>query len=181
MDRIDFMRAATEQLDAAITLAENGSFIPAITLAAAAEEVAGKRLGPDASLRELVSALSLDLDAAAALNEATGAKNLLKHWDSASNPDEVSIFLEFEAMSLIVRAIFNLHTLRCRDGRDMDDDPPEDEVIRTRRGTVLQNAFLKRNRYWLEAKDSDIAKAIHDPERPLAVGHGSTTINRRDK
>jgi hypothetical protein len=104
--------AAVDQLDWSIRLfLDHKAYVPAITLAGAAEEIIGvtlfdastfallkKQLAEEYSLPEKV--ISQDY-----LNKA---KNWLKHWQGLRDDDTISLELETEAMQYIVRALANL-------------------------------------------------------------------------
>jgi hypothetical protein len=104
--------AAVDQLDWAIKLfLDHKAYVPAITLAGAAEELIGETLGDDSAFRQLQGKLAKEygLDprmvSQAHLNKA---KNWLKHWKNCKDNDCIDIELETEAMQYIIRAISNL-------------------------------------------------------------------------
>jgi hypothetical protein len=178
LDRVNFLLAATEQLDAAISLAEQAKYIPAITLASAAEEVCGKRLGSRSILNQFIAELSQRVGPKIALKELTGAKNLLKHWDPASNPDEVTLFLEFESMMAITRATSNVHTYLGQD-RAPDALVPPDEAEQVKRVCGLLIAFLERNNEWIRSAVAEYAAGAPSDDQELgAAGILSTLINK---
>ena len=106
------IEAAVEQLDWSIRLfLDQRAFIPAITLAGAAEELIGRSVGEQAAFLLLMRKLSQQYDlperivSHAHLNKA---KNWLKHWDNQKDSATLTIELENEAVQYIVRALANL-------------------------------------------------------------------------
>ena len=104
--------AAVEQMDWAIKLfLDHQAYIPAITLAGAAEEIVGEILGERSVFSQLKKkfceqySLSEKVVSQAYLNKA---KNWLKHWKEMQDKEQVDIELEEEAVQYIVRALTNL-------------------------------------------------------------------------
>ena len=103
--------AAAIQLDWAIRLfLDHRAFVPAITLAGAAEELIGNQLANKSSQSGLVSKLS----EMSGLNEKeirdnhlNKAKNWFKHWNNNSDGKSAKFNLESEAIQYIVRALTN--------------------------------------------------------------------------
>lgn len=108
---LDRENIALEQLDWAIRLfLDYNAYIPAITLAAASEELIGKTLDEESSQSKLKNKLielypdkeKKDISD----NHLNKVKNLLKHWDGSKS--EVEIEPIYEAIQVISRAINNL-------------------------------------------------------------------------
>ena len=104
--------AAVDQIDWAIRLLiDHQAYVPAITLAAAAEEITGAPLGENASFHLLKKnlsekyKLSSSVVSQAHLNRA---RNWLKHWTDMKDNEYEDFDLEAEAVQNIVRAITNL-------------------------------------------------------------------------
>lgn len=104
--------AATDQLDWSIRLfLDSQAYIPAITLAGAAEEVIGQFLGEESVFSLLKKKISADLNlpekiiSQAHMNRA---RNWLKHWTQLEDEETIELDLEDEAIQCIVRALTNL-------------------------------------------------------------------------
>ncbi len=104
--------AAVDQLDCAIRLfLDDKSYVPAITLAGAAEEVLGRAVGRRAAFKALKKKFAADLSlpekvvSQAHLNKA---KNWLKHWEDRADCEKIRLQLEEEALQYILRALTNL-------------------------------------------------------------------------
>ena len=104
--------AAVHQLDWAVKLLlDHQEYIPAITLAGAAEEILGQIVGDQAVFKQLKSKFSTDYGipekvvSQAFLNKT---KNWLKHWQNLGDEETVAVDLEGEAVQYIVRGITNL-------------------------------------------------------------------------
>lgn len=104
--------AAVDQLDWSIRLfLDHQAFVPAITLAGAAEEIVGAVLGEQSVFSLVKKKLSVDLDlpekviSQAHMNRA---RNWLKHWKEMQDEETISVDLEGEAIQYIVRALTNL-------------------------------------------------------------------------
>ena len=101
--------ATCVQLDWAIKLLVNeNAALPAITLAAAAEEIIIKNRDDSNAYHELKRTLIedhhfTDKEAHSLLN---GTKNLLKHWSTTD--DSVELDLETEAVGQIIRGLINM-------------------------------------------------------------------------
>ena len=104
--------AAVHQLDWAVKLLlDHQEYIPAITLAGAAEEILGQIVGDQAVFNQLKSKFSTEFGipekvvSQAFLNKT---KNWLKHWQNLGDEETVAVDLEGEAVQYIVRGITNL-------------------------------------------------------------------------
>ena len=104
--------AAVDQLDWAIRLfLDHKAYVPAITLAGAADEVLGQAVGSRAVFDVLKKKFAADFSlpekvvSQAHLNRA---KNWLKHWDGRTDDEKIRLELEEEALQYIVRALTNL-------------------------------------------------------------------------
>lgn len=104
--------AATGQLDWAIRLfLDKKAYVPAITLAGAAEGIIGETLGEKSVFLQVKSTLCTELNmpsATVSQLHMNKAKNWLKHWKGLKDNQTISIDLEGEAIQYIVRAITNL-------------------------------------------------------------------------
>lgn len=104
--------AAVEQLDWAIKLfLDHQAYVPAITLAGAAEEILGELLGAESVFSQLKETFCAQYNlpekvvSQAYLNRA---KNWLKHWKDLRDVEQTEIELEEEAVQYIIRALTNL-------------------------------------------------------------------------
>jgi hypothetical protein len=104
--------AAVDQLDWAIRLfLDHKAYVPAITLAGAAEEILGQAAGGRAAFDVLKKKFAADFSmpekvvSQAHLNRA---KNWLKHWDERADDETVRLELDEEALQYIVRSLTNL-------------------------------------------------------------------------
>jgi hypothetical protein len=104
--------AAVDQLDWAIRLfLDHQAYVPAITLAGAAEEILGETLGDKSAFAQLKTRL-------AALTGLSGkvisqehlnrGKNWLKHWQGMRDDESIELDLEAEAIQYILRGVTNL-------------------------------------------------------------------------
>ena len=104
--------AAVHQLDWAIKLfLDSEAYIPAITLAGAAEEILGQTLQKRAVFAQLKAKFAVDTGLAeSVISQAylNKAKNWLKHWQSLRDEETITLDLEAEAVQYLVRAITNL-------------------------------------------------------------------------
>lgn len=106
------IEVAVDQLDWSIRLfLDHQAFIPAITLAGAAEEIIGQTLGDQSAFALLKSRIT----AQSGLPESTvsqlhlnRAKNWAKHWLGMKDDEAIHLELETEAIQYILRAISNL-------------------------------------------------------------------------
>lgn len=106
------IEVAVDQLDWSIRLfLDHQAFIPAITLAGAAEEIIGQTLGDQSAFALLKSRIT----AQTGLPESTvsqlhlnRAKNWAKHWLGMKDDEAIHLELETEAIQYILRAISNL-------------------------------------------------------------------------
>jgi hypothetical protein len=106
------LEAACHQLDWAIRLfLDHGQPLPAITLASAAEELLGKRLGENSAHEELIkifmSSHGFDRKSISQ-SHLNRAKNWLKHWDHPGEDEEAEFDLDREAFIAITRALSNM-------------------------------------------------------------------------
>lgn len=104
--------AAVHQMDWAIKLLlDHHAFVPAITLAGAAEEIIGEVLGEMSVFSQLKATFCAEHNlpekfvSQAYLNRA---KNWLKHWKDLRDDEQIEMELEEEAVQYIVRALTNL-------------------------------------------------------------------------
>jgi hypothetical protein len=123
--------AVTEQLDWAIRLfLDHRAYLPAITLAGAAEEIVGAILQDRSAFAQLKQKFSSDLGmptAEVSQEHLNKAKNWLKHWQNLKDAETLSIELEEEAIQYIVRALTNLAT---HDGTWPSEGPRFEEWLR---------------------------------------------------
>lgn len=102
---------AVEQLDWSIRLfLDHQAFVPAITLAGAAEEIIGKMLQEKSVLNRVKKKLSVDLNLSEQniYSEMNKARNWFKHGTIMQDEEIISFNLEGEAIQYIVRALANL-------------------------------------------------------------------------
>lgn len=106
------VEAAVEQLDWAIKLfLDHKAYVPAITLAGAAEEIIGRAVGAESAHQKLSKEFSDQYkipEREVSQNYLNKAKNWLKHWTKMKDEKCIEIELEAEATQYIVRAIVNL-------------------------------------------------------------------------
>ncbi len=109
--QISKIDAAVDQLDWAIKLfLDHKAYVPAITLAGAAEEIVGEAVA-ESAFKLLKKSLSTKYEISKKVvsqEHLNRVKNWLKHWKEKK--DEVSIELETEAIQYLIRAISNLVT-----------------------------------------------------------------------
>lgn len=102
--------AAVDQIDWSIRLfLDHQAFVPAITLAGAAEEIIGAVLG-EQSVFALVKKLSAHLvlpEKVITQAHMNRVRNWLKHWKEVQDYETISVDLEGEAIQYIVRALIN--------------------------------------------------------------------------
>lgn len=112
--RVKKIDAAISQLDWAIRLfLDHKAYIPAITLAGAAEEIIGQAVRSESAFRKLMASLSAKYEIPDCLLSSeylNKAKNWLKHWEGKKDAEYLDIELETEAIQYIVRAVANLDT-----------------------------------------------------------------------
>ncbi len=103
--------AAVDQLDWSIRLfLDHQAYVPAITLAGAAEEIIGGILS-QSSFSLLNMKLSTEFGLPPKIVSQlhlNKAKNWLKHWNGLRNEEKIALELETEAIQYIVRAMVNL-------------------------------------------------------------------------
>jgi len=106
--------AAIDQLDWAIILfLDNEAYVPAITLAGAAEEILGEAVSSEAAFRILKKSLPEKYgieEKIMSQEHLNKTKNWLKHWKKMKDEESIEIELETEAIHYLVRAITNLIT-----------------------------------------------------------------------
>jgi hypothetical protein len=106
------IEAAIDQLEWAIRLfLDHQAYIPAITLAGAAEEILGEATSQKSAHNILKDRLSekLGMPKKQFSDEHLNlAKNWLKHWKSQQDNEVIELKLESEAIQYIYRAITNL-------------------------------------------------------------------------
>lgn len=104
--------AAVEQLDWAIRLfLDHQAYLPAITLAGAAEEILGQAVGDPAAFAQLKTAFSSRLGVSEKIigqQYLNKARNWLKHWDLRTEQEDGRLELDEETIQYIVRALTNL-------------------------------------------------------------------------
>lgn len=104
--------AAVDQIDWSIRLfLDHQAYIPAITLAGAAEEIIGATLSDQSAFALLKAKLSSQIglsEKVVSQSHLNKAKNWLKHWQGLKDDETVSLELETEAIQYIVRAVANL-------------------------------------------------------------------------
>jgi hypothetical protein len=104
--------AAVDQLDWSIRLfLDHQAYVPAITLAGAAEEIIGETLSSESAFSLLKSRLSAEYglpEKVVSQSHLNRSKNWLKHWQGLKDEETVSLELETEAIQYIVRAVANL-------------------------------------------------------------------------
>src|ERR1700746_2898670 len=104
--------AAVDQLDWAIRLfLDHKAYVPAITLASAAEEILGRAVENRAAFGILRKKFAADFgleERVVSQDHLNKAKNWLKHWDRLRDDEKIRLELEEEALQYIVRALANL-------------------------------------------------------------------------
>jgi hypothetical protein len=109
-DFLSKSEAAANQLDWAIRLFFDEEYIPAITLAGAAEEILGAPLGEAAIFNVLRAKLAAESNLSPAdvsQNHLNKSRNWLKHWAGLRDEERIEIELRTEALQFIVRAMSN--------------------------------------------------------------------------
>jgi len=110
--RLSKIDAAVDQLDWAIKLfLDHKAYVPAITLAGAAEEIIGEAVGAESAFRDLRGRLSEQSqvpETVVSQQYLNRAKNWLKHWKELKDEEFIEIELEKEAVQYLARAISNL-------------------------------------------------------------------------
>lgn len=118
--RISVIDAAVNQLDWAIRLfLDHHAFVPAITLAGAAEELVGKALSNEHRAHSCIrkNLESKGYDEGDVKKLMNFARNALKHgpekrsgpvFAGGADPDVLELYVETEAIQVITRAIINL-------------------------------------------------------------------------
>jgi hypothetical protein len=109
---VNKINAAVDQLDWAIRLfLDHSAYVPAITLAGAAEEIIGETLEESSAFRQIKQSLESEYDLPGQMisqQHLNKAKNWLKHWKGMKDEETIEIELETEAIQYIIRAITNL-------------------------------------------------------------------------
>jgi hypothetical protein len=104
--------AAVHQLDWAIRLfLDHQAYVPAITLAGAAEEILGELLGDRSAFAQLkirLSALTGLPEKVVSQEHLNRGKNWLKHWQGMRDDETIQLDLEAEAIQYILRGVTNL-------------------------------------------------------------------------
>jgi len=112
--RVSKIGAAVDQLDWAIRLfLDHKAYVPAITLAGAAEEMIGELLSDQSTFALLKKDLAEEYllpEKIISQDYLNKAKNWLKHWQGLRDDDTICLKLETEAMQYIVRGLANLIT-----------------------------------------------------------------------
>ncbi len=112
--QISKIDAAVAQLDWAIKLFLNEkAYVPAITLAGAAEEIIGETLSSESTFRLLKVSLSDKYgipEKVISQDYLNKTKNWLKHWKEMKDKECLEIELETEAIQYLIRGIANLVT-----------------------------------------------------------------------
>lgn len=106
------IEAAVDQLDWAIRLfLDHRAYIPAITLAGAAEEIVGQTLGDQSAfalLKQRIAAQTGLPESTVSQLHLNRARNWVKHWLGMRDDETIHLELETEAIQYIVRALSNL-------------------------------------------------------------------------
>jgi hypothetical protein len=104
--------AAVDQLDWSIRLfLDHAAYVPAITLAGAAEEIVGQTLGEASAfalLKQRIASRTGLPESVVSQMHVNRGKNWLKHWLGLKDDETIQIELETEAIQYIIRAIANL-------------------------------------------------------------------------
>lgn len=104
--------AAVDQLDWSIKLfLDHQAYVPAITLAGAAEEILGEAVTMDSAFELLKSLMSEESELPEKIvsqEHLNKVKNWLKHWKDMKDEESIEIELETEAIQYLLRAITNL-------------------------------------------------------------------------
>ena len=113
-NKVTKIDAAVDQLDWAVKLfLDYQAYVPAITLAGAAEEIIGEAVSSEAAFRILKESLSKKTgieEKTISQEHLNKTKNWLKHWKKMKDEESLEIELETEAIQYLVRAITNLIT-----------------------------------------------------------------------
>lgn len=111
-DTLSKIDAAVDQLDWAIRLfLDRQAYVPAITLAGAAEEILGQMLGDKSALAQLkarLGALTGLPEKVISQDHLNRGKNWLKHWQGLRDDETIALDLEAEAIQYILRGLTNL-------------------------------------------------------------------------
>ncbi len=106
--------AAVEQLDWSIRLfLDHKAYVPAITLAGAAEEIIGECLGDQSAFFQLKLTLGAKYslpDSVVSQQYLNKAKNWLKHWKALKDQERFVVDLDEAAIQYIIRGLANLIT-----------------------------------------------------------------------
>jgi hypothetical protein len=133
---------ASSQLNWAIRLIlDFQAYIPAITLAGAAEEILSKTLGKNTSQNVLIkrlSELTTESDKTLSDEYLNKAKNLFKHWPSKNEVETLE--LQTESLQYVMRALSNMisfdQSLPAEGPRFMD-------WLTSNRADLLSENFVK--------------------------------------
>ena len=111
--QISKIDAAVDQLDWAIKLfLDHKAYVPAITLAGAAEEIVGEAVA-ESAFKLLKKSLSTKYEISKKVvsqEHLNRVKNWLKHWKEKKDEVSIEVELETEAIQYLIRAISNLVT-----------------------------------------------------------------------
>ncbi|MCX7239411.1 MAG: hypothetical protein NTU86_03120 [Burkholderiales bacterium] len=109
--------AAVEQMDWAIKLLlDNQAYIPAITLAGAAEAIIGENLGESSVFSQLKAKFCAEYNLSEkyiSQEYLNRTRNWLKHGKGMQDAEQTKIELEEEAVQYIVRSLTNLVLHDC--------------------------------------------------------------------
>ena len=134
--------ASVHQLDWAIKLfLDHQEYIPAITLAGAAEEVLGQIVGDKAIFNQLKSKLAANFgipESVVSQVHLNKTRNWLKHWTNLGDEETVAVDIEGEAVQYIVRGIVNLF---LHDGSFPSEGPRFFAWLALNRDRLGLNAF----------------------------------------
>ena len=112
--RVGKIDAAVDQLDWAIKLfLDHKAYVPAITLAGAAEEILGEAVSSESAFKKLMESLSSEYripENVLSQEYLNKAKNWMKHWREMKDEEYMDIELETQAIQYIVRTVTNLAT-----------------------------------------------------------------------
>ena len=90
---------------------DHQAYVPAITLAGAAEEILGELLGGKSAFSQLTKKFCAQYnltEKVVSQEHLNRAKNWLKHWKNLKDDERAEIELEEEAVQYIARALSNL-------------------------------------------------------------------------
>lgn len=120
INKITKMDAVVSQLDSAIWLYLDGKYIPALTLAGAAEDISKNMVNVGTTAYKYAKKYlqeELGFTGEQANNDIVGARNWLKHWDKKPQKgreiDDFSAVLNLkkESLTAITKALFNIQNI----------------------------------------------------------------------